>query len=262
MDFQLIGIRRANAYAVLVVLSGLLALPALAWAGSGGSSLSLPGAGADQGSGGGQGSGVQPGNVPVTATGGGITLTRNASTLLEHKLSFSGAAPASDAGKTVEIERLGHQTSWRWASTVTATIGSDGSFSAVWRTNHIGRFSIRALISQPATASSASTAPTVTITVYRQAIATQYGAGFYGQRTACGQRLRPSTIGLANRTLPCGTRVALLYRGRTLVVPVIDRGPYANGADWDLTQATGRTLGIAGTATIGAVSLPRQPSLP
>jgi rare lipoprotein A (peptidoglycan hydrolase) len=41
-------------------------------------------------------------------------------------------------------------------------------------------------------------------------------------------------------------------------VPVIDRGPYANGADWDLTEATGRALGISGTAEIGAVSLPRR----
>ena len=50
--------------------------------------------------------------------------------------------------------------------------------------------------------------------------------------------------------------VYLYYRGRTMVVPVIDRGPYANHADWDLTEATDKALGIPGTATIGAVSLP------
>jgi rare lipoprotein A (peptidoglycan hydrolase) len=54
--------------------------------------------------------------------------------------------------------------------------------------------------------------------------------------------------------------VALYYRGRTLIVPVIDRGPYANGADWDLTMATGRALGLSGTAKIGAVSLPVEPA--
>ena len=43
-----------------------------------------------------------------------------------------------------------------------------------------------------------------------------------------------------------------------LIVPVIDRGPYANGADWDLTMATGQVLGMTGTASIGAVSLPRS----
>ena len=52
--------------------------------------------------------------------------------------------------------------------------------------------------------------------------------------------------------------MAVYYHGRTLVVPVIDRGPYANGADWDLTVATGKALGIEGTAQIGAVSLPSR----
>ncbi len=72
-------------------------------------------------------------------------------------------------------------------------------------------------------------------------------------------QLRRDTVGVANRSLPCGTLVAIYYGGRTMVVPVIDRGPYANGADWDLTEATGRALGIAGTATVGAVSLPSAP---
>src|SRR5207248_11222524 len=100
--------------------------------------------------------------------------------------------------------------------------------------------------------------PTVTVTVYRPSLATLYGPGFYGSHTACGTVLRRRTIGLANRALPCGTPVAVYYRGRTLIVPVIDRGPYANGADWDLTMAAGRALGVRTTVTLGAVSLPRH----
>ncbi len=65
--------------------------------------------------------------------------------------------------------------------------------------------------------------------------------------------LRHATLGVANRTLPCGTKVSLLWHGRTLVVPVIDRGPYANGADWDLTSATAQALGIDSTVTLGAL---------
>jgi rare lipoprotein A (peptidoglycan hydrolase) len=98
----------------------------------------------------------------------------------------------------------------------------------------------------------------VTTTVYRPSRATEYGPGFYGKKTACGQRLSRGTIGLASRTLRCGESVAIYYQGRTLVVPVIDRGPYANGADWDLTMATGTALGIQGTAQIDAVSLPAR----
>ena len=86
-------------------------------------------------------------------------------------------------------------------------------------------------------------------------IATWFGPGFYGQRTACGQLLTPAVVGVANRTLRCGTLVNVSYRSRRLIVPVIDRGPYANHADWDLTEATGGAMGIDGTATIGAVSL-------
>jgi rare lipoprotein A len=251
---QVIGIRRANAYAVPVLLAGLLALPTVAWAGSGGGGLTPTGGNSVNSN------GVQAGNVPVTATSNGITLNTMASALLRNRLSFAGTAPAGSAGQTIEIQRLGHETNWHWANTVKTKVGSGGAFKATWHTNHIGRFAVRALITQGSSANSASSAPSVTVTVYRLAIATQYGPGFYGSRTACGQKLSRSMIGVANRTLRCGEKVALYYRGRTLIVPVIDRGPYANGADWDLTMATGHAMGINGTARIGAVSLPRQPS--
>jgi hypothetical protein len=200
---------------------------------------------------------VQAGNVTVSATADGITLATRASALLERQLTFTGNASRADAGKTIEIERLGHETGWAWAQTVTAKVAHNGSFSAVWDTDHIGKFSIRALVRGGARAAAA--APTVTITVYRPSLATMYGPGFWGKRTACGKTLKRSTIGVANRTLKCGTKVGIYYRGRTLIVPVIDRGPYANGADWDLTEATDKALGIPGTATIGAVSLPPAP---
>jgi rare lipoprotein A (RlpA)-like double-psi beta-barrel protein len=69
-------------------------------------------------------------------------------------------------------------------------------------------------------------------------IASWYGPGFYGNRTACGQIYTPEIIGVAHRTLPCGTPVVLEYRGRTMTVPVIDRGPYIAGRTLDLSNAT------------------------
>ena len=60
----------------------------------------------------------------------------------------------------------------------------------------------------------------------RTAGATWYGPGLYGRQTACGQTLRPSTIGVAHRSLPCGTTVKFVYHGHSLVTQVIDRGPY------------------------------------
>jgi hypothetical protein len=264
---KLTGARRPIAYAVAVLLAPMLVMTAPSWAASGGASL---------GSGGGSTSAppssgsattgttnpsVKSGNVTVTATQGGITLTTKASALLRKQLQLQGQAPQSAAGSTIEIERRGRETNWTWMPTVSAVVGPNGTFATTWHTNHIGPFSMRAEIAPAGShlaSASAASAPAVTVTVYRPSLATQYGPGFYGQSTACGMKLRRGTIGVANRTLKCGTPVAIYYRGRTMVVPVIDRGPFANGADWDLTEATGKVLGIAGTATIGAVSEPKH----
>jgi rare lipoprotein A len=251
-----IGIRRANAHAVLAALGALLAVPAIAAASSGGSSLAPSPSPVSAG----PSATVQPGNLIVSASGDGITVVSHESALLRKQLQFSGNVPASASGQPVQIERLGRQTGWKWAMTASATVGPGGSFSTSWQTNHIGRFSIRAQVGPATSSQAAAASPTLTVTVYRPSLATQYGPGFYSQRTACGQVLMRNTIGVANRTLKCGMPVAIYYHGRTLVVPVIDRGPYANGADWDLTEATGRALGIEGTATIGAVSLPSPPA--
>ncbi len=77
-----------------------------------------------------------------------------------------------------------------------------------------------------------------------KAVATWYGPTLYGNRTACGQRLRPTTLGVAHRTLPCGTKVTIAYDGEFVRTRVIDRGPYANGADWDLTEALAEAIGF------------------
>ena len=87
-------------------------------------------------------------------------------------------------------------------------------------------------------------------TIYESDLATWYGPGFYGNSTACGQTLTQNTLGVAHRTLPCGTRVSLLYRGRTVTVQVIDRGPYSS-ADWDLTRETADRLNFSGKEYIG-----------
>jgi rare lipoprotein A (peptidoglycan hydrolase) len=83
-----------------------------------------------------------------------------------------------------------------------------------------------------------------------RAIATWYGPGLWGNETACGQTLRRKTVGVAHRRLPCGTEVTVLYKGATLTTEVIDRGPYANDATWDLTQAAARQLGFTETDEI------------
>jgi len=124
--------------------------------------------------------------------------------------------------------------------TRTAT-GRDGSFRVVFALPSTGLYKVRAFgIHNPR--ATGSTSPARRFTVYRRAAASYYGPGFYGGALACGGTLQPGTLGVAHKTLPCGTRVRLRYRGRSLTVPVVDRGPYVGGRDYDLTEATKQRL--------------------
>jgi rare lipoprotein A len=98
--------------------------------------------------------------------------------------------------------------------------------------------------------------------VHTTGIATWFGPGFYGKQTACGQTLTPSVIGVANRTLPCGTLVKVSYEGHSLTVPVLDRGPYSHIADWDLTAGAAQALDISETVRIGTHVVGSAPNTP
>jgi rare lipoprotein A len=75
--------------------------------------------------------------------------------------------------------------------------------------------------------------------------ATWYGGkGMWGRSTACGTILTPTTIGVANKTLPCGTQVTVSYAGRIVTTTVIDRGPFHKGYAWDLTRKAAKRLGF------------------
>jgi rare lipoprotein A (peptidoglycan hydrolase) len=136
-----------------------------------------------------------------------------------------------------------------------------GAFSFPWRAEAAGRYELRTLLGGQAApiearSVSANDAPHELV-VYRPVRATWYGPGFFGNRTACGQRLRSSTRGVAHRTLPCGSIVEIAYGGRTVQVPVIDRGPFRPGVHYDLTQATARDVGFDGLETVGVLTVSR-----
>jgi hypothetical protein len=69
-----------------------------------------------------------------------------------------------------------------------------------------------------------------------------YGPGFYGKRTACGLAYTREIMGVAHRSLPCGTNIQFRFQGRVITVPVIDRGPYVPGRTWDLSGAACQAL--------------------
>jgi hypothetical protein len=88
------------------------------------------------------------------------------------------------------------------------------------------------------------------LNAFRVANASWYGPGLYGNRLGCGGRLTPSSLGVANKSLPCGTKVTLRHGRRSVRVRVIDRGPYVAGREFDLTAATARRLGFHGHGAI------------
>jgi len=101
------------------------------------------------------------------------------------------------------------------------------------------------------TATTAFNEAELTFTPFRYAGASWYGGtSMWGRSTACGQTLRPATIGVANKTLPCGTPVKFVWHGHSIVAPVIDRGPYIKGRAWDLTSAAAEALEFEGIGRI------------
>jgi rare lipoprotein A (peptidoglycan hydrolase) len=199
---------------------------------------------------------------------GAVTLRVQASAVLGHPLAISGNAPSSDARRSVAIQRQDTRTG-AWVPVAFTHTDSRGAFQARWRTSTAGRVPLRAVVFGASAASrggpssaAGDSSSAAQITVYRASVATYFGPGFYGQKTACGQTMTTSLVGVANRTLPCGTLVQVSYGGRRLIVPVIDRGPYANGADWDLTSGAADALGITETVHIGTIVVGRVPSDP
>ena len=77
-----------------------------------------------------------------------------------------------------------------------------------------------------------------------------YGGGFFGNGTACGQTYTKTIVGVAHRTLPCGTKVQFRHNGKVITAPVIDRGPYVGDRQFDLSYGACRALNHCFTGPI------------
>lgn len=141
---------------------------------------------------------------------------------------------------------------------VTVKVGGDklrtrttkqGRFKAKWKPSRAGKSRVRVRASGNLVAKG-SKAKAGKVTVFRSAEASWYGPGLYGNGVACGGTLKPSTMGVAHKSLPCGTKLTIRYRGRQVKAKVIDRGPYVAGREFDLTEAVKNKLRMGGVATI------------
>jgi hypothetical protein len=86
-----------------------------------------------------------------------------------------------------------------------------------------------------------------------------YGPGFFENRLPCWQWLKaqglpiqflPDTWGVAHKSLPCGTMVTLTHGANTVTVPVVDRGPYIAGREFDLSPRVKAALGCTDLCTV------------
>ncbi len=163
-----------------------------------------------------------------------------------YRIKVAGRLRPLGGHRAVYLQRLGKGG---WKSVARARTARDGRFVVAWRTRRSNSMLVR--VRYPGDSSTRSAQRTVgRANVFRPANASYYGPGLYGNRLACGGRLGYGTLGVAHKTLPCGTRVTLRKGARVLRVRVIDRGPFHPSREWDLTAATKRRLGFGSTGIV------------
>ncbi len=156
---------------------------------------------------------------------------------------LTGAGGTGLARRTVILQALG---SHGWGTVTHARTGARGRFEIAFTARTLGSRLVRVRFTGDPF-DLASRRRLGTLNIYRIADASWYGGG---GTMACGGTLTSSTLGVANKTLPCGTLVTLRYGGRSIRVPVVDRGPYVAGREFDLTEATKEALGFEGTGEV------------
>jgi hypothetical protein len=192
------------------------------------------------------------GSLRVTARNGslqsvGTHRSIGASQSLGASAPAGAARPADIAARIVTLQARGRDG---WRTIAAARTGARGRFRLRYRADRIGSELLRVRFAG-ASGEDRSERAVGRLNVYRLAEASWYG----GEGSlACGGWLTSATMGVANKTLPCGTLVTLRYDGRTVRVPVIDRGPYVAGREYDLTEATKRALGFEGVGEVWATS--------
>ena len=183
----------------------------------------------------------------------GSTLLAPTAGLLGDVVRVHGTVPDTQAGDRVVLQ---HLTPAGWAPAATATVDGAGAYDATWTPDHSGHTKLRALpAGADATAASApaDAGDARDVTVFHRALATWYGPGFYGRRTACGRRLTAAPS--ASRTSRCpaarwssSTRTAARSPCRSSIA-----ARSGAGTSYDLTAATAQALGVTATTVLGAV---------
>lgn len=83
-------------------------------------------------------------------------------------------------------------------------------------------------------------------------IASYYGPGFHGKKTANGERFNMYDLTAAHKTLPFNTRVKVtnLANKKSIIVRINDRGPFKKGRVIDLSKGAAKKIGLIQTGTV------------
>jgi hypothetical protein len=172
--------------------------------------------------------------------------TRRLNVLAGRLARVAGRLVPARRGQVVTLERLGARG---WRTIDRARTSRSGRFRLAFRTRGVDTARVRVRF-----AGDRTTRPRQRrlgrLNVFRVAYASWYGPGLYGGRMACGGRLSPGTVGVAHKSLPCGTRVVLRNGRRMVRAAVVDRGPFVAGREFDLTAATRARLGFGSTGPV------------
>ncbi len=158
----------------------------------------------------------------------------------------TGAVRHPVPGRTVVLERRAGDG---WATVARDRTDAKGAFRLRFTPRAAERAALRVRAAGDATNATARRTVGV-LTAFRPAVASWYGPGFYGSRTACGQTFSASLMGVAHKSLPCGTEVTLRHGGRTVEATVVDRGPFIAGREFDLGVAVKQALGFGSGGTV------------
>ncbi len=126
----------------------------------------------------------------------------------------------------------------------TKTNGS-GRFEVDFDPNGIGSYKVEAVAKGDRLAAGSKDEAGL-VNVYRSSIASWYSGG----ATACGGSVATSGMGVAHKTLPCGTKVKMRHGNNVVTVTVVDRGPFISGREWDLTPQVKSALGCGDLCTV------------
>jgi rare lipoprotein A len=186
---------------------------------------------------------LAPSAADPVQVGSKLLVSNTTHTLLSGApLTVAGRLEPATAGRVVSLQA---RSAGGWQTIATTRTGDRGGFNLRYTGAENGSRSLRVRFAGDR-GNAAVAAPAGSVIGMVETVASWY---YDAGNTACGFH---ATYGVANLTLPCGTKVTISYGGRSVLATVDDRGPYVGGRSFDLDQNTAQALGMAGVATVEA----------